>query len=55
MLKNHRHRQESRVNQMGPPDIHYQGTEIYEIWNNIAIPNSYIATRMRALGTLSGV
>ena len=27
---------------MGPPDIHYQGTEIYEIWNNIAIPNSYV-------------
>ena len=27
---------------MGPPDILYQGTEIYEIWNNIAIPNSYI-------------
>ena len=27
---------------MGPPDILYQGSEIYEIWNIIAIPNSYI-------------
>ena len=26
---------------MGPPDILYQGTDKYEIWNNIAIPNSY--------------
>ena len=27
---------------MGPPDILYQGTDKYEIWNNIAIPNSYL-------------
>ena len=27
---------------MGPLDILYQGTDKYEIWNNIAIPNSYL-------------
>ena len=36
---------------MGPPDILYQGTELYEKWNNEA---TILVKRMKALGAFTG-